>query len=852
MPQSNYDKINQQIDIVSHISKFEELTQEGNRYSGTHNHNSKGGRCLQITQSEGLWHCFSCNQGGGAIQYEKDRLNTDYDSAIQSLADQYNIKIPGQTLEEQEQRKREYTERFPVQQLMTEAFKLYHENMTDEQRNYFKSRGISDETINENLLGYAPPDNRWLVEKLYEKTGVKDVNQMLATGLFFQNNGSKIADRYQDRYIFPYWYRGNPVFSIGRSINPDMESYKKYVKHLVKSDKYNFVSDLAVKHILWGEDTIKPRDSILVAEGIVDAILAKQHFSDKFTILSPVTTSWTNAQIERLALPTGKVKEIIFVADADSSKAGEKGAINTAKKLLKAWKKIAKDNPGAFFSRPNPESGESEPYFPKIKIARLRRPPEKSTIDLADYIQDKQIQELEYWIEAAKGLEYEENRIENNPRRFFSNIKHASYIPKRMADEICLDNEYFIWTAEQMYRYEKGVYRSTGENYIDQETQRRLSEMSTRQREKETVNFLKTKYRKETDDIHNDKYILNLRNGLFNIRTLKLKPHTPYCYSVTRIPIVYNPEAAYKFDNQGVANLTEAAREIQRFITAIVPLDCIDLIYEMAGYCLYTDTNYERNFMLIGEGANGKSTLLKLIKAMLGKENTAAIPLQELDQNRFKRAEIFGKLANLFADISASEIKSSSYLKMIASGDEMDGERKNKDPFFFTPHSKLIFSANELPRTKDRTHGFYRKWALIPFPNKFEGNSKDVDLINELASEDKLSAFFNLSIEGINRVFSNSDFSSSDSTREQMEKYKEANDSVYAFIEEAVIEDMGNFVKRQELYQTYNQWCEDGGNRPVSQIKFNQQLPQHIPSAIKARDTESISRDQIWRNVGFV
>ena len=102
MPQINYDPINEQIDLVAHIRKFEELTQEGNRYSGTHNHISEGGRCLQITPAEQVWNCFHCKVGGKVLEYEKDRLNTDYPSAIQSLADQYNIQIPGQTLEEQE------------------------------------------------------------------------------------------------------------------------------------------------------------------------------------------------------------------------------------------------------------------------------------------------------------------------------------------------------------------------------------------------------------------------------------------------------------------------------------------------------------------------------------------------------------------------------------------------------------------------------------------------------------------------------------------------------------------------------------------------------------------------------
>jgi DNA primase len=126
----DFDLINNQVDIISHIQKFESLKKEGDRYSGSHNHASEGGRCLQVTPTGQLWHCFSCESGGKVVEYEKDRLNCDYATAIESLADQYAINIPGQTPEQQGVRRIEMSQRKPVQELMLEAFKLYHENMT--------------------------------------------------------------------------------------------------------------------------------------------------------------------------------------------------------------------------------------------------------------------------------------------------------------------------------------------------------------------------------------------------------------------------------------------------------------------------------------------------------------------------------------------------------------------------------------------------------------------------------------------------------------------------------------------------------------------------------------------------
>ena len=112
--------------------------------------------------------------------------------------------------------------------------------------------------------------------------------------------------------------------------------------------------------------------------------------------------------------------------------------------------------------------------------------------------------------------------------------------------------------------------------------------------------------------------------------------------------------------------------------------------------------------------------MIRLLQTLLGEDNVSNVPIQELDENRFKRAEMFGKLGNFFADLSASTIKNSSYFKMAVAGDKIDAERKHRDPFFFKPFATLVFSANSIPASYDRTHAFYRRWEIIPFPNRFE------------------------------------------------------------------------------------------------------------------------------------
>ena len=103
------------------------------------------------------------------------------------------------------------------------------------------------------------------------------------------------------------------------------------------------------------------------------------------------------------------------------------------------------------------------------------------------------------------------------------------------------------------------------------------------------------------------------------------------------------------------------------------------------------------------------------------KTNVSHIALQDLEDNRFRVAELYGKLANIFADLPSRRLYSSSMLKTLVSGDPITAERKHERPFVFRNVAKLIFSANAIPGTSDRSHAFYRRWMIVPFEHTFNG-----------------------------------------------------------------------------------------------------------------------------------
>ncbi len=388
---------------------------------------------------------------------------------------------------------------------------------------------------------------------------------------------------------------------------------------------------------------------------------------------------------------------------------------------------------------------------------------------------------------------------ENNHRPYF---KGKAFIPKLLADEIMRDNR-FIHVGGQLYHYEDGVYRQGGEKFVEIESQKRLGEGTYQRRIVEVIYYIQIASYIDSSLLNSDKDIINLKNGLFNWKENKLYPHDPDYLSTIQIPVVYSPEAK--------------CPAVDYFLLTTLPPDCIYLAEELFGYCLIPDTKFEKAFMLTGSGANGKSCFLNLLEAFVG--SVVKIPLQELSDNRFKRADIFGKLVNLFADLDARALESSSYFKTIVSGDMIDCERKHQDPFYFRPFAKLIFSANELPRSRDNSFAYFRRWCIIQFPHQFTGDSADRELISKLTTLDELSGLLNRALNGLKRLYRDGHFSENRTTESALEDYEKQNDNVVSFVSDCCEIIQGTRIERTELYAAYEEYCRSEGFNPTSRQK---------------------------------
>jgi len=230
----------------------------------------------------------------------------------------------------------------------------------------------------------------------------------------------------------------------------------------------------------------------------------------------------------------------------------------------------------------------------------------------------------------------------------------------------------------------------------------------------------------------------------------------------------------------------------------------------------------------VGEGANGKSTFLGLVKGFLGMKNVSGKGLVDLESNRFAKASLFGKLANIYSDLSDDTLQRTGTFKMLCGGDLIEGEKKFRDSFTFVNYAKLLFSCNKLPEVYDNTDAFFRRWIIIVFPKVFKGDSCDPNILDKLIVPEELSGLLNIALEGLKRILENDGFSYSKSTEETREDYIRKSDPLAAFIMDCIEEDQSSILLKQQLYSLFAFYCRQNSLPAVNKDTFFKNISKHV------------------------
>lgn len=430
----------------------------------------------------------------------------------------------------------------------------------------------------------------------------------------------------------------------------------------------------------------------------------------------------------------------------------------------------------------------------------------------------------------------------HDPKKYFTlreNGKINKFVPGRLGEDI---KKIFRFATtkddEEVYVYREGIYKRGGEVLIKEEARERLTnELAREGYIYETVAHIRETTYVDRSKFDNPYNLMAVENGLLDVLTCELQPHTPEKMVITKIPVLYDKDAK--------------CPKIEKFLSEVHYEADIQIIQETVGYCLLKRYPFAKAFMLLGPGENGKSTELNLIGKFLGEENVTSPSLQDLLYNRFSKAELYGKLADIHADIPSTTLERTGTFKMLTGGDTLYMERKNRDPFYAKNYAKLLYSANELPKTTDLTLAFFRRWVLIRFPNRFPegGPTTDPHLLEKLTTPEELSGFLNWALEGLRRLLKQGRFTQTKTRQEIENEWVMETDSLRAFRNARVRVEQDTFTTKSQFYERYLEFCTEHDLNAVTMSAVGHRLPSIIPQTSEIHPKVGGKQVKAWKDI---
>ncbi|MDD5738801.1 MAG: phage/plasmid primase, P4 family [Candidatus Pacebacteria bacterium] len=231
----------------------------------------------------------------------------------------------------------------------------------------------------------------------------------------------------------------------------------------------------------------------------------------------------------------------------------------------------------------------------------------------------------------------------------------------------------------------------------------------------------------------------------------------------------------------------------------------VQSLYEYLAYSLTDDLFMQRVIALTGGGSNGKGTFLKVIEKLVGSENCVAVELKKLSSNDFAKSAIYKKLVAFAGEVGYGDLSNTNTLKMLTGEDKIEYEFKGKNSFSAPTITTIIISTNSLPTTPDRSMGFYRRWAITDFPNRFEIKSDVILVVSEQEYE-------NLCLKCVNtlkKLYETHQFTNEGNYDERERRYEERSNPLPKFIEENYEDVVGENTKLQDFTVNFNLWLRE-------------------------------------------
>lgn len=408
---------------------------------------------------------------------------------------------------------------------------------------------------------------------------------------------------------------------------------------------------------------------------------------------------------------------------------------------------------------------------------------------------------------------------------------------EKLANRIIKDKQ-LITCNEECYMFNGKYYKKISddkeiERIIHLEYNNNLKD----NKRKEIVKFIKLKSWIPVSELNKNWNEIVFRNGVLNLANMTLYPHTPSVYNTIYIDCNYIKDAPYSQMIDDFFNQISQKEEDKK-----------SLLYEIVGYCLIRKNVFSKFFICYGEGATGKSTYLKMIRRIIGEENTSYLGFNDLE-HAFKPAELFGKLINLGDDISYKGLQETDVLKKLVTGETFAAEQKYvQKPLNFSNFAKLIFTTNQLPEVYDRSSGFYRRVMLIGINKRIE--NPDPFFLDRLTDND-YEYLLSVAVDKLMAALRVNKLTEVASEKVALEDYKTNQSSILSFIRDfSYNQDKLDHRPCMDLYVEYKQYCMDSGFKVMKKVNFDRDIQKEMK--LHKRNTtwtQGNNQNQCWRFV---
>lgn len=321
-----------------------------------------------------------------------------------------------------------------------------------------------------------------------------------------------------------------------------------------------------------------------------------------------------------------------------------------------------------------------------------------------------------------------------------------------------------------------------------------------------------------------DPWLLSVENGTIDLRTAQLRDHAPADLITKLVPASFDPEARCDRWESFLARVTDGSAELTRFLQKAV------------GYSLTGLTSARVLFFLYGSGANGKSTFLEVLRALLAGYASQADFTTFLDRKgdgpRNDIARLFSARVVTSSEVGEGKRLDESLVKTLTGDETITARFLHAEFFEFHPTFKLWLAANHRPVIKGTDNAIWDRVRLIPFTVSIPLEERDANLRAALLAE--LSGILAWAVAGC-RLWQTEGLGAPSMVTEATDQYRRDSDTLGAFLEDSC--ELGTSPMHAEpatqLYNAYAAWCKEGGEYQLSQTRFGRELDERGITAEK-------------------